>query len=90
MLENTLAWRADYKPDQISADDIATEAQTGKMYVLPNATCKDNRPIVVMRPGLDKPADRVLKVKYLVWIVEHVRTLFFSIFDDKVFILSGQ
>ena len=74
MLENTLTWRADYKPDQISVDDIATEAQTGKMYVLP-MTCKDNRPIVVMRPGLDKPADRVLKVKYLVWIVEEVRRL---------------
>ena len=72
MLEDTIAWRGDFKPEAITYEDIATEAETGKMYVLPT-TCKEARPIAVMRPGLDKPSDRVIKVKYLVWIVEHVR-----------------
>ena len=71
MLKGTLEWRESFKPENIELDEIDEEAATRKMYISPFFD-KEQRPIVVMRPGLDTTKDRIAKVKYLVWIVEHV------------------
>lgn len=71
MLDGTIQWRENYKPHDITLDDIEAEAATGKMYIAPYFD-KEDRPVVVMRPGLDTTKDGVAKVKYLVWIVENV------------------
>jgi len=69
MISATLAWRAEYKPELITAEDIEPEAQQGKMYFNEQFD-KFGRPVIYMKPALDTPSDRVIKLKYLVWIME--------------------
>ena len=45
------------------------------------------RPIVVMRPGLDTTTDKIAKVKYLVWIVENV-TIFYHIIGSRIILIG--
>jgi len=71
MLRGSLAWREDYKPDEITLADIEEEAVDGKIYFnhefMPNGW-----PIVWMKVGKDKGADRVRKLKFLVWSLERL------------------
>jgi len=69
MIRSTLVWRLDHKPYKITAQEIEPEARQAKMYLHVDYD-KLGRPIVYMKPGLDTGTDRVLKVKYLVWILE--------------------
>ncbi|KAH9690808.1 CRAL-TRIO domain-containing protein [Citrus sinensis] len=50
MLKVTLKWRAEYKPEEIRWDEIANEAETGKIYRL-NYVDKYGRAVLVMRPS---------------------------------------
>ncbi|KAG6394828.1 hypothetical protein SASPL_145418 [Salvia splendens] len=50
MLKATLKWRHDYKPEEICWDDVAGEAETGKIYKS-NYTDRNGRPVLVMRPS---------------------------------------
>eukprot|EP01089_Gocevia_fonbrunei_P021623 TRINITY_DN846_c0_g1_i1.p1 TRINITY_DN846_c0_g1~~TRINITY_DN846_c0_g1_i1.p1 ORF type:complete len:290 (-),score=73.20 TRINITY_DN846_c0_g1_i1:54-923(-) len=70
MLRNSLQWRfKDYLPHTITAADIESESESGKMY--PAYTFdKAGRPIVYMKPRYDNSTDRVIKLKYLVWTME--------------------
>ncbi|CAN1823291.1 Phosphatidylinositol transfer protein 3 [Linum perenne] len=50
MLKDTIKWRADYKPQDIHWEEIAQEADTGKIY-RSNCIDKQGRPVLVMRPS---------------------------------------
>jgi len=69
MIRNTLKWREAYKPDEITAVEIESEALPGKMY-LTTEIDNHNRPIIYMKPARDNSSDRVIKLKYLVWVLE--------------------
>ncbi|KAK8541867.1 hypothetical protein V6N12_014488 [Hibiscus sabdariffa] len=62
MLKKTFKWRLQYKPDNIKWEDIAEEAETGKIYRA-NYCDKFGRPVLVMRPGF--------QIKYLVYCMEN-------------------
>lgn len=74
MLDNSLVWRSTFKPEQITADEVAEEMASGKVYV---STDRDwaGRPIVYMRPGKDTEASPETKVKFVVWILENAATI---------------
>ncbi|GAB2290580.1 hypothetical protein Dimus_024861 [Dionaea muscipula] len=50
MLKETLKWRLEYKPEEIRWEDIAHEAETGKLY-RSNFVDKLGRPVPVLRPS---------------------------------------
>lgn len=71
MLEETLKWRKEYKPDFITANDVKGELNNnGKMYR--NGVDKRGCPIIYMKPRHDNTGaeKRVEKVRYLVYILE--------------------
>ncbi|KAI9282576.1 CRAL-TRIO domain-containing protein [Sporodiniella umbellata] len=68
MLENTVLWRRDYKPDQLDPDYIRPEAETGKMYF--NGFDKAGRPVWIMRPRLQNSKDAERQVKHIVYSLE--------------------
>jgi len=71
MIRCTLAWRADYKPDEITAADIEEQSKTGKMYFTYEYS-KQRWPIVYMKLERDQGNDRVTKLKFLVWMLEKI------------------
>ncbi|WOL10939.1 hypothetical protein Cni_G19699 [Canna indica] len=50
MLEETLKWRATYKPEEICWHEVDVEGETGKVYRA-NFHDHDGRTILVLRPG---------------------------------------
>ncbi|PQM43051.1 random slug protein 5-like isoform X1 [Prunus yedoensis var. nudiflora] len=50
MLKETIKWRMEYKPEKIRWENIAPEAETGKIYRA-NYFDKCGRAILIMRPG---------------------------------------
>ncbi|KAK8520085.1 hypothetical protein V6N12_004047 [Hibiscus sabdariffa] len=60
MLKETLKWRLQHKPEAIQWEDVAQEAETGKIYRA-NFGDKLGRPVLVMRPGLQEQ---------MVWLVD--------------------
>jgi hypothetical protein len=71
MLRCTLAWREEYRPDEITAADIEEESKQGKMYFNYEYTNND-WPIVYMKIVRDTGNNRVRKLKFLVWMLEKV------------------
>ncbi|CAN4116318.1 unnamed protein product [Withania somnifera] len=70
MLKATLKWRFDYKPEEIRWDDVASEAETGKIY-RSNYTDKHGRPVLVMRPRCENTKSVKGQIKYLVYCMEN-------------------
>ncbi|XP_022748325.1 random slug protein 5-like isoform X2 [Durio zibethinus] len=70
MLKETLEWRLQYKPEKIRWEDIAHEAETGKIY-RPNYSDKLGRPVLVMRPGFQNTNSTSGQIKYLVYCMEN-------------------
>ncbi|KAI8979179.1 CRAL-TRIO domain-containing protein [Mycotypha africana] len=68
MLENSVRWRRDYRPDQLDPDYIKPEAETGKMYY--NGFDKCGRPVWIMRPRLQNSKDAERQVKHIVYCLE--------------------
>ncbi|OVA03891.1 CRAL-TRIO domain [Macleaya cordata] len=70
MLKETFKWRMEYKPEKICWDDIAREAETGKIY---RSNYLDNygRTVLVMRPGLQNSNSTTGQIKYLVYCMEN-------------------
>ncbi|KAH9706571.1 CRAL-TRIO domain-containing protein [Citrus sinensis] len=50
MLVESVKWRLEYKPEKIVWEDVAREAETGKLYRA-NFCDKLGRPVLIMRPG---------------------------------------
>ncbi|KAK4412752.1 CRAL-TRIO domain-containing protein C23B6.04c [Sesamum alatum] len=69
MLKEDLKWRLEYKPEKIQWDDIAQEAETGKIY---RANYRDlyGRTVLVMRPGFQNTKSVEGQIKYLVHCME--------------------
>ncbi|XP_055835554.1 uncharacterized protein LOC129904053 isoform X2 [Solanum dulcamara] len=70
MLKATLKWRLDYKPEEIRWDDVASEAETGKIY-RSNYKDKHGRPVLVMRPRCQNTKSVKGQIKYLVYCMEN-------------------
>ncbi|KAI9012020.1 CRAL-TRIO domain-containing protein [Phycomyces nitens] len=68
MLENTVRWRRDYRPEQLDPDYISPEADTGKMYF--NGFDKCGRPIWIMRPRNQNSKDEERQIKHIVFCLE--------------------
>ncbi|KAI8148287.1 CRAL-TRIO domain-containing protein [Fennellomyces sp. T-0311] len=68
MLENTVRWRREYRPDELDPDYIRPEAETGKMYFDGFDNC--GRPIWIMRPRLQNSKDTERQVKHIVFCLE--------------------
>ncbi|KAI7861616.1 CRAL-TRIO domain-containing protein [Spinellus fusiger] len=68
MLENTIKWRRDFRPEQLDPDYIRPEAETGKMYF--NGYDKCGRPIWIMQPRNQNSKDGERQVKHIVFCLE--------------------
>ncbi|KAG8045800.1 hypothetical protein GUJ93_ZPchr0008g12828 [Zizania palustris] len=69
MVKSAVKWRVAYKPEKIHWEDIAHEAETGKIY---RADYKDKhgRTVLVLRPGLENTTSGKGQIKYLVYCLE--------------------
>lgn len=70
MLKETLKWRLEYKPEEIRWNEIAHEAETGKIY-RSNCFDKYGRSVLVMRPGCENSKSIKGKIRYLVYCMEN-------------------
>ncbi|WVZ71687.1 hypothetical protein U9M48_020242 [Paspalum notatum var. saurae] len=69
MMKGAVKWRLAFKPENIFWEDIAQEAETGKIY---RADYKDKhgRTVLVLRPGLENTTSATGQIKYLVYSLE--------------------
>ncbi|CAL5386094.1 unnamed protein product [Camellia sinensis] len=70
MLKDTLKWRLEYKPEEIRWDEVAREAETGKIYRSKYAD-KHGRPVLVMRPSCQNSKSTKAQIRYLVYCMEN-------------------
>lgn len=70
MLKDTIKWRMEHKPEKIRWEDIAQEAETGKIYRA-NYHDKQGRTVLVMRPGFQNTNSTKGQIKYLVYCIEN-------------------
>ncbi|XP_031273036.1 phosphatidylinositol transfer protein 3-like [Pistacia vera] len=70
MLKETLKWRAEYKPEEIRWNEIAHEAETGKIY-RSNYVDKYGRTVLVMRPAYQNSKSTKGQIRYLVYCMEN-------------------
>ncbi|KAI9310790.1 CRAL-TRIO domain-containing protein [Dichotomocladium elegans] len=68
MLENTLIWRRDFRPDQLDPDYIRPEAETGKMYF--NGFDNTGRPLWIMKPRFQNSKNMERQIKFIVFAIE--------------------
>ncbi|KAI9487364.1 MAG: CRAL-TRIO domain-containing protein [Benjaminiella poitrasii] len=68
MLENTIKWRREYKPDEVDADAVRVEAETGKMYY--SGFDRMGRPLWIMKPRYENSKDSDRQVKHIVFCLE--------------------
>ncbi|KAL8152069.1 hypothetical protein V2J09_021877 [Rumex salicifolius] len=70
MLEETLKWRATYKPDEIQYNEVAFEGETGKLF---RASFHDRlgRPVLIMRPGKQNSSSSEGNIRHLVYMLEN-------------------
>ncbi|KAI8982424.1 CRAL-TRIO domain-containing protein [Mycotypha africana] len=68
MLENTIKWRREFKPDQIDPNYVRAEAETGKMYF--SGFDKTGRPLWIMKPRHENSKDSERQVKHIVFCLE--------------------
>ncbi|KAK9162920.1 hypothetical protein Syun_003822 [Stephania yunnanensis] len=70
MLKETLKWRHEYKPEKICWEEVAHEAETGKIY-RSNFKDKHGRPVLVMRPSCQNTKSTKGQIRYLVYCMEN-------------------
>ncbi|GAV59279.1 CRAL_TRIO domain-containing protein/CRAL_TRIO_N domain-containing protein [Cephalotus follicularis] len=70
MLKETLKWRAEYKPEEIRWEEVAQEAETGKIY-RSNYSDKHGRTVLVMRPRCQNSKSTKGQIRYLVYCMEN-------------------
>ncbi|GAB4845065.1 hypothetical protein Ancab_038471 [Ancistrocladus abbreviatus] len=70
MLKATLKWRTEYKPEEIRWEDVAQEADTGKIY-RSNCVDKQGRTVLVMRPCKQNTNSTKGQIKYFVYCMEN-------------------
>ncbi|XP_021740157.1 random slug protein 5-like [Chenopodium quinoa] len=70
MLKDSLKWRLEYKPEHICWEDVACEADSGKVY-RSTSVDKEGRPVLVMRPSCQNTRSVSGQIKYLVYCMEN-------------------
>uniref|UniRef100_A0A5B7A2S0 Putative random slug protein 5-like n=1 Tax=Davidia involucrata TaxID=16924 RepID=A0A5B7A2S0_DAVIN len=70
MLKETLKWRLEYKPEKIRWEDIAREAETGKIYRTDYCD-KHGRTVLIMRPGFQNTSSIDGQIRHLVYCMEN-------------------
>ncbi|GJP32942.1 hypothetical protein CLOM_g17516 [Closterium sp. NIES-68] len=70
MLRDTLRWRHLYRPEEITWDDVAGEAATGKVYRTAFMD-KKGRAVVVMSAGRQNTSGHEGQVRHLVYALEN-------------------
>lgn len=70
MLEASLIWRTNYKPEEIRWEDVAAEGETGKIY-RSSYKDKNGRVVLVLRPRFQNSTSTKMQVKHLVYCMEN-------------------
>ncbi|KAH9606455.1 hypothetical protein KSS87_002853 [Heliosperma pusillum] len=70
MLQETFKWRASYKPEEISWDEVAHEGETGKISRA-NFHDRQGRTILIMRPGKQNTTSPEGNIRHLVYMLEN-------------------
>ncbi|XVF64743.1 hypothetical protein PTKIN_Ptkin09bG0191600 [Pterospermum kingtungense] len=70
MLKESLKWRAEYKPEEIRWEEVAHEAETGKIY-RSEFIDKHGRTVLVMRPSCQNSKSTKGQIRYLVYCMEN-------------------
>ncbi|XP_031119102.1 phosphatidylinositol transfer protein 3-like [Ipomoea triloba] len=70
MLEETLKWRATFKPEEIRWHEVAMEGETGKLF---RAGFHDRhgRTVLILRPGMQNTTSIENQMKHLVYLIEN-------------------
>ncbi|KAJ1293830.1 hypothetical protein BS78_01G098900 [Paspalum vaginatum] len=70
MLEDSLKWRAAYRPEDIRWPEVSVEGETGKMY---RASFRDRegRTVIVMRPAKQNTSSHEGQIRFLVYCLEN-------------------
>eukprot|EP00730_Choanoeca_flexa_P009728 TRINITY_DN13016_c0_g1_i1.p1 TRINITY_DN13016_c0_g1~~TRINITY_DN13016_c0_g1_i1.p1 ORF type:complete len:306 (+),score=54.81 TRINITY_DN13016_c0_g1_i1:2-919(+) len=70
MLVNSLEWRQEWKPEDISDEDVKEDIDMCKMYV--QGHDRHGRPVVIFRPAndVDGVGSILTKVRFYVWTLE--------------------
>ncbi|CAH1442815.1 unnamed protein product [Lactuca virosa] len=70
MLEETLAWRSTYKPEEIRWHEVAMEGETGKLFRA-NFHDRVGRTVLILKPGLQNTKSMENQIKHLVYLMEN-------------------
>ncbi|KAK1436540.1 hypothetical protein QVD17_02321 [Tagetes erecta] len=70
MLEETLAWRSTYKPEEIRWHEVAVEGETGKLFRA-NFHDRYGRTVLILKPGLQNTTSMDNQIKHLVYLMEN-------------------
>ncbi|KAF4383343.1 hypothetical protein CsatB_024582 [Cannabis sativa] len=70
MLEESLKWRATYKPEEIRWSEVAHEGETGKVSKA-NFHDRLGRPVLIMRPGMQNTNSPEGNIRHLVYLIEN-------------------
>ncbi|CAI5470785.1 unnamed protein product [Closterium sp. Yama58-4] len=70
MLRDTLRWRHVYRPEEITWEDVAEEAATGKVYRT-EFLDKQGRAVIVMSAGRQNTVGHAGQVRHLVYALEN-------------------
>ncbi|KAJ0795570.1 putative CRAL-TRIO lipid binding domain, CRAL/TRIO domain superfamily [Helianthus annuus] len=70
MLEETLAWRSSYKPEEIRWHEVAVEGETGKLFRA-NFHDRAGRTVLILKPGLQNTTSMDNQIKHLVYLMEN-------------------
>lgn len=89
MLKETLKWRLEYKPEKIQWEDVAHEAETGKIYRA-NYFDKLGRTVLVMRPGCQNTNSTSGQIRYLVYCMENAILSLNSDQEQMVWLIDFQ
>eukprot|EP00762_Andalucia_godoyi_P008359 ANDGO_07373.mRNA.1 Phosphatidylinositol transfer protein PDR17 len=68
-LYETLCFRSVEKPHLIAAQDVMPSLETGKMFEC--GADRSGHPVIYLRTGLDGASDSSVKIKHLLYILEH-------------------
>lgn len=89
MLKSTMKWRLEYKPEKIQWDDVAKEAERGRLYRA-DYLDKQGRIVFVIRPGIQSTNTPAAQIKYLIYCLENAIWNLSSTQEQMVWIIDFQ
>lgn len=70
MLEETIQWREEFKPEEIRWHEVAHEGETGKVSKA-NFRDREGRTVLIMRPGKQNTSSGEGNIRHLVYLMEN-------------------